>query len=112
MAMIALTLRFLCEIGALVALGWWGSHAGGIALAIALPVIAGTLWGLFVAPRAARRLRDPLRFVVESVVWCGAIAALVALDRIAYAAAFGAIAFVTAVAARRYEPAAVDGKSR
>ena len=52
----------------------------------------------------SRRLADPMRFAVESLVWIGAIAVLVDLDRLELAIAFGVLAFVTAAAARRYEP--------
>lgn len=101
MGILVLTIRFLCELGALVAVGWWGYHVH-IALAIALPLIVGVVWGLFVAPRAKTRLRDPWRFLVESVVWVGATAALLTI--LPLAIGFGALAFVTAVLARRYEP--------
>lgn len=108
MAALVLTLRFACELAALGALGWWGRREGGIALAIVLPVLAATLWGVAIAPRAKRRLRDPWRFVAESIVWAGAIAALVLLDRVELAIGFGVIAFATAVGARKYEAAAVE----
>ena len=99
-----MTVRFLCELAALAALGWWGSHAGGIAIAIVAPLAAVVLWGAWVAPRAKHRLRDPLRFAVESIVWVSAIGALVAMDRVAIAAGFGILALGTAIGARRYEP--------
>jgi hypothetical protein len=96
-----LTIRFLSEIAALVAVGWWGYHVH-LALAFALPLIVAVVWGLFVAPRAKTRLRDPWRFLVESLVWIGATAALV--TNVPLAVAFGVLAFGTAVLARRYEP--------
>ena len=102
MGIIVLTIRFLCELGALVAVGWWGYHEH-IALAVALPLVVGVIWGLFVAPRAKMRLHDPWRFLVESVVWVGATAALITI--VPLAIIFGALALVTAVLARRYEPA-------
>ena len=37
-------------------------------------------------------------------MWIGSIAALVDLDRLNLAITFGVLAFVTAAAARRYEP--------
>lgn len=101
MGVVVLTIRFLCELGAVVAVGWWGYHVH-IALTVALPLVVGVVWGLFVAPRAKSRLRDPWRFVVESLVWMGATAALTTI--VPLAITFGALAFVTAVLARRYEP--------
>ena len=100
---VVLTIRFLCELGALAAVGWWGYHVH-VALAIVLPLVVGIVWGLFVAPRAKTRLRDPWRFLVESLVWIGATAALATMPAIA--SVFGALALVTAMLARRYEPAA------
>jgi hypothetical protein len=105
MGMIVLTIRFGCELAALAALGWYGYREAGIALAVGLPVVAGALWGAWVAPRAQHRLRDPQRFAVESVVWLGAIASLVGVGRLELAIGFGALAFATALGARRYEPA-------
>jgi len=61
-----LALRFLLEVSALVALGYWGFHAGdGDAthwiLGIGAPLVAAVVWGLFVAPRR--------RFDVPNAVW-------------------------------------------
>ena len=111
MGMIVLTIRFACELAALAALGWYGYREAGIALAIVLPAAAGALWGAWVAPRAKHRLRDPLRFAVESIVWAGAIASLVGVGRVELAIGFGVLAFATALGARRYEPAAVTSPS-
>ena len=109
-----MTIRFVCELAALAVLGWWGARTGGVVLAIALPVVAGTLWGAWVAPKAPRRLRDPARFAVESIVWISAIVVLVLLRQPLAAAGFGSLALATAVAARRYEPEVSngDGSSR
>src|SRR4051812_37900672 len=99
-----MTIRFACELGALAAAWVWGWSRGGIVLAIAAPLVIAMLWGAWIAPRARRRLADPLRFAVESLVWIGSTAALVDLDRPELAIAFGVLAFVSAAAARRYEP--------
>jgi hypothetical protein len=104
MSYVVLAIRFACELAALGAIGWWGARAGGVPLAIALPAVAATLWGAWIAPRARHRLRDPLRLAAESVVWFGAIAALAGLGQLAAAVGFGVIALGTAIAARRYEP--------
>jgi len=47
---ISLALRFLLELAALIALGLWGAHQAGIALALALPATAAALWGIFAVP--------------------------------------------------------------
>lgn len=108
MGIAILTVRFLCELGVLVAVGWWGYHVH-LALAIALPLAVGIIWGLLIAPRAKRRQRDPARFIVESIVWTGATAALA--THVPLAIAFGVLAFSTAVLARKYEPS-VSGPDR
>ncbi|MEJ2107396.1 MAG: YrdB family protein [Acidiferrobacteraceae bacterium] len=51
---INLAVRFILEIGALVALGRWGwDQATGVlqfVLALAIPVLAAVLWGTFAVP--------------------------------------------------------------
>lgn len=106
-----LTIRFLCELAALAALAWWGQTIAGPALAIALPAAAATLWGLWIAPRAKHRLADPLRLATETIVWGGATASLIGVGHLPIAIAFAVVALGTAIAARRYEPAAVSGAS-
>jgi fermentation-respiration switch protein FrsA (DUF1100 family) len=50
-------LRFFLELGAIVALGYWGIHASGdvpvqAALAVGAPAVLIVIWALFIAPRA------------------------------------------------------------
>ncbi|NED46160.1 YrdB family protein [Amycolatopsis sp. SID8362] len=79
---VVLTIRFLTELALLGGLALAGSQLGtGVALAIVdavlLPLVAAALWGLFIAPRARRRLPEPARFLVEFVLFAGAGAVLV-----------------------------------
>ncbi|NUT52955.1 MAG: YrdB family protein [Saccharothrix sp.] len=72
-----LTARFLTELALLVALGVTGAHLGGgvvlgTAFAVLLPVAAAVLWGLFIGPKARRRLPEPARFGVEVVLFATA----------------------------------------
>ena len=75
-----LAFRFILETLALVALflfGWTRSDSLliGIVLGLSMPAAAMVTWGLFVAPKASRRLDDPARLAVELVVWfAGALA--------------------------------------
>jgi Protein of unknown function (DUF2568) len=67
---VVLTVRFLTELVLLAGLAVAGAHLGGgvvpaIVDAVLLPVAAAALWGLFVAPRARRRLPEPARFLLE-----------------------------------------------
>jgi hypothetical protein len=67
-----LGLRFLLELSALAALGYWGSQTGplvvSIVLAIAAPLAGAAVWGVYAAPevaasasgREASRGRDPV----------------------------------------------------
>lgn len=57
-----LALAFFMELGALLALGYWGFVTGPgmpakIGLGIGLPILAIVLWAIWGAPRSARRLR-------------------------------------------------------
>lgn len=74
-----LAFRFILELLVLVGLFLWGTSLSDdlpIALIIGLgaPVVVMVVWGSFVAPRASRRLPDPLRLAVEVVIF--ALAAL------------------------------------
>lgn len=57
-----LLLRFLLELSALAALGYWGFHvAGGIAgilLCIGAPLLFAASWGLFAAHKGPRHAAD------------------------------------------------------
>ncbi|NYI40872.1 YrdB family protein [Demequina lutea] len=77
------TLVFFAELGMLAGLAWWGFHAAdGVAawlLAVALPSVAVTLWGQFLAPKAPRRLKGiMLPFMRLNVLLLGALAAYLA----------------------------------
>jgi len=81
---VVLTVRFLTELMLLGGLALAGTQLGsGVALAIVdavlLPVAAAALWGLFLAPRARRRLPEPARFLLELALFgvTGVVLALV-----------------------------------
>ena len=76
-----LGIRFLLELAMLVALGWIGGEIGSswpvsVLLAISLPVLAAVVWGMFIAPKAPRRLADPAKLVVELVLFAAAVVGL------------------------------------
>ena len=93
----SLTVRFLCEIAAVVAFVWHGWVLEGILVGAAVVVF----WGVFVAPKAPRRLSDPLRLVAELVIFAGATVAYVEVGQTAVAVVFGVLALATAVLVRR-----------
>lgn len=76
-----LALRFILELCALAALGYWGFRTGNggfvkIVLGIGAPVIAAIVWGLFVSPKATYDIGDPARLAVEIAVFGSASVAL------------------------------------
>jgi hypothetical protein len=95
-----LAVKFGLELASLAAFGYWGtSNAGGpgaVVLAVAAPAAAATVWGVFAAPRAKRRLAMPGRAVLELGVFGLAGGALADCGRPALAVVFGAVVVVNA----------------
>lgn len=84
---VALLVRFLLELAMLAALGYAGRRLGdgggaGFALAAVFVLIAISLWGSFVAPKAKRRLDRAPRVALEVVLFGAAAAGLVAADNL------------------------------
>jgi hypothetical protein len=94
-----LFVRFLLELFALGALGYWGFVSGGnpfvkILLGMGVPILAAVVWGLFVSPKAAVPLAMPLRLLPEALVFGAAAAALFATGHPVLAAGFAVVAAV------------------
>jgi len=99
---INLALAFLLELCMLAALGYWGFTLDqGLAIRVGaglgLPVLAAVVWGLWMAPRAPKRLQEPLHLIVELLIFGLAIAALYTAGRPQLALAFGVIYAVNVV---------------
>ena len=82
---VLLVLRFVAELALLAALAWGGWHLSdstpiSLLAAVLVPAIAALAWGRWVAPRAAHRLRDPARAVVEIVLFMVAFVLLTRPD--------------------------------
>lgn len=97
-----LAVRFLLELCALAALGVWGWHAPGplavrLVAAAAAPLAGAMVWGTWVAPKAPRRLPDPLRLGVELLVFGNAVVGLLATGNPGWALALAA-AYAVSVA--------------
>ena len=95
---VAQTLRFLLELCAVAALGYWGWQSGQtlpmrLALGIGAPLVAATAWGLFVAPKARFVVPSAVRLFVEVVVFGLAALGLAAIGH-PYLAAALAIAYL------------------
>ena len=89
---------FLVEIGVLILLALAGARVDGptvlrVALAVALPVVAAVLWGLFAAPRA--RIRSaPLQLATKVLVLGAGVAAGYLVLPGAWAVAFMVVVLV------------------
>lgn len=99
-----LTLAFLLELVAVGAFAYWGisatdSSALNIVLAIGLAVLAIVLWGIFAAPKSARRLRGGTLVAFKVVFFALACAALFAANSPTLGVIFGVLAAVNLVLA-------------
>lgn len=105
-----LTVRFLLELAALFALGYWGwtqhEGLGRIILAIGLPVLAAVLWGTFRVPgypgKATVAVPGPVRLLLEFTIFAAAVVLLAATGQRDAAIAYGAITVVHYVASYDY----------
>jgi hypothetical protein len=98
----ALALRFLLELCALAAVAYWGSRvssstAVNVLVAVAAPVVVAGVWGTYLAPRAARRLDPPARWVLELATLAAAVAALAASGLTVLAVILAAVAVTNGV---------------
>ena len=78
-----LTLRFLLELAAIGALGYWGFRTGDgplakAALGLGAPTLAIVVWGAFVAPKASVAVTEPGRLLISLAVFGAAALALYA----------------------------------
>lgn len=78
---LVLTGRFLTELLLLAGLAVAGARLGdglvfSIVNAVLLPLAAAAVWGLFIAPKASRRLPEPARYSTEFVLFAGTGVAL------------------------------------
>jgi hypothetical protein len=95
-----LGVKFGLELASLAAFGVWGASSvdgpGAVVLAVAVPAAAATIWGLFAAPRARRRLAMPARALLELGVFGLACAALADSGRQTLAVVMGGVVVVNA----------------
>jgi predicted lysophospholipase L1 biosynthesis ABC-type transport system permease subunit len=107
-----LVARFLCELAALAALAVWGAQASDdpavkVLLGVTAPLLLAAVWGMWVAPRSARRAPDPLRAGIEVLVFGAAVAGLVDAGHTAFAVALAVLAAITGALVRVWpEPGA------
>jgi hypothetical protein len=103
-----LALKFVLELCMLAALAYWGAQAGGstfgdVALAVGAPLAAAVVWGLYAAPRSARRLPRARRVALELCVFAVAAVALAAAGAVLLAAVFAVVVALDTVLLLRWE---------
>jgi hypothetical protein len=91
-----LALKFVLELCMLAALAYWGVQAGGstlgdVVLAIAAPLAAAVVWGIYAAPKARRRLPLVPRLALELSVFAVAAVALAVAGAPVLALVFAAV---------------------
>jgi hypothetical protein len=106
---VVLAVRFATELALLAVLVVVGVNASAvlawrIAVAVAGPVLAATIWGIGIAPRAHRRWPDPWRIAAEIALFLIAAAALAVEGDAVAAAVFAVITIGTAFAVRVVAP--------
>ena len=99
--------RFAAELGMLAGLAYVGwriaedSQAVALLLAVVLVAVAATVWGAWVAPRAAKRLEDPARLAVELVLFGATVVGLLVVGAVAAAVVLGAAYLVSTPVGRK-----------
>ena len=96
-----LGLRFILELCALAALGYWGWRTGGttltkLGLAAGIVIATAVVWGTFVAPNASVSVPSPVHVLLQVLVFGTAAAALYTLHRPTMASLFAAVVVVNA----------------
>ncbi len=99
---INLVLTFLLELALLVAFGYWGFQAGSstlvkILLGIGLPLLVALIWGIFMAPKSARRLQGGAYLALKALLFGLGVAALMAAGRTALGVVFAVVVVINTV---------------
>jgi hypothetical protein len=97
-----LLLRFLLELCALGALGYWGFKTGSatitkVVLGVGAPLVAAVVWGTFLSPRAPIQLHWVVVLVLQALVFASAAAGLVSTGHRSLAIVFGVIVVINAI---------------
>ena len=97
-----LALRFLLELCALGALGYWGFKTGSttsskIGLGLGVPLVAAVVWGAFVSPNAPVQLPGLLVLFLQVLVFGLAAAGLAATGHRTLAGIFVLVVVANAI---------------
>jgi hypothetical protein len=99
-----LALSFILELIAVGAFAYWGFNASDntlvrIILGVGAPLAMIVVWGSYLAPRSARRLKGPVLSIATLIIFGLAAAALASAGQTTAAAVFVAAAVVNLVLA-------------
>jgi hypothetical protein len=97
--------RFLLELALLAAFAYAGGTVGSatwlqIVVAIAAPCAVAAAWGAWFAPRASRRLPDPLRLALEVLLFAAGGGALAAAGQAGFGVALAVLGIANALLIR------------
>jgi hypothetical protein len=99
-----LALSFLLELGALAALAYWGwqttdDPVGKAVVAVGAPLVMAVIWGAFVAPRAAVRVRPTLKAALSLLILETAAVAVIVAGQLDVGGLFAALILANAALA-------------
>ena len=108
MKQLNLLASFLLELAMLFLFAGWGYRYGGspfmkYTFAILLPVIVILLWGVFAAPKSARRLNNPVRAIFKLTLFALAAISGYQAGRTVFAVCFAAITVANVALAYLYK---------
>jgi hypothetical protein len=94
--------RFVVELAALIAIGYWGFHdhsswLAKLVLGLGAPLLIAVVWSVWMAPQSSRRAGEGTRAVLEVLIFGAATAALAASTGVVLAIIFAAVAAANAV---------------
>ena len=100
---LALLVRFLLELAALAAVGYWGFETGDSALmqwvlGLGAPLLVAVVWGMFIAPKATVEVPKGVWIGLQVVVFGAAALALAAVAPEQLAAIFLAVVILDSAA--------------
>ncbi|MEZ4634259.1 MAG: YrdB family protein [Caldilineaceae bacterium] len=89
-------IRFLLEICLLMVAAYWGFHTDAampmrISMSAGITILVVGIWGLWLAPKSAQRLQEPMRSVLELSLFAVAVWGLFQTGHFYLAVVFGAI---------------------
>ena len=100
---LALTVRFLLELAALAAVGWWGFETGDSTparwvLGLGAPLLVAVVWGTFISPKATVEVPKGVWIGLQVLVFGAAALALAAAGSDRLAAIFVAVVVLDSAA--------------